>query len=306
MQNKISQLLLSICIPTRGRADILIGTLESIFRSKSDPLFYEVVIYDSSIEESIEPKLRSQFDVPNLRYVKGENFGYLNLIEAMKLGSGQYLKMHNDYSIFEDGSIDMMIQEIEKHLQIQTLLVFTNGSLRKLSTISYPSFNDFMFELSFYSTWSNVFGMWKQDLDLLSDKELNSMFPHTSLLFFMSDKTKYVINDTVLFENVDIHNKGGYNLFHVFGHDYLGMIEACRKDLKISALTFEQIKTDMLYNFFIPWYSQTKILKNSYTFSLTDIKKSIRTYYSEYDYFKMIILAYKRSIRGLLNQVLRK
>jgi hypothetical protein len=306
MVDKTAKCYLSICIPTRNRAIVLHKTLLSIFNSYSNSLDFEVVIYDSSDNSDTETMVKSDFCNANLSYVKGEDFGYLNLIEAMKLGSGEYLKLHNDYAVFNEGSIQIMIDEIEKRLNTESLLLFSNGSLRQLTTSTFISFDDFLNKLSFYSTWSNVFGMWNKDFSLLYDVNLNPMFPHTTLLFLMSDKAEYNINDSLLFRNIDIQNKGGYNLFHVFSKDYLGMVEACYAERKISLKTFTHIKTDMYYNFFIPWYSQTKILKNVYTFSLKNIKQSITAHYSEYEYFKMVYLAYKRSVKVLISNSLRK
>jgi len=297
-----SDKILSICIPTRGRSEILINTLKSIYLSDVSHTLYEVVIYDSSDSPSLAPFLKTQFNVENLRYIKGENFGYMNLIHALKLGSGKYLKMHNDYSNFIEGSLEFMINEIKTGLPSKPFLLFSNGSLTNVGSSTQYTFNDFLFNVSFYNTWSNIFGIWKTDLDTLSNLTLNPMFPHTSLLLALDKKDAYKINDNILFTNKSVLNKGGYNLFHVFANDYLGMVHDCYKSGKITAMTFEHIKKDMYYNFFIPWYFETKILKNEYTFSLTGIKDSMKIHYSEVAYYKMVFYAYLKALKKYLKQ----
>jgi abequosyltransferase len=285
--------LISICIPTRGRSDILENTLNSIFNSNIPYTDFELVIYDSSDDDSTQKVVKNHIH-KNLIYKKGENFGYYNLIEVLRMGSGSYLKLHNDYSILNEGSLVKMVTRI-KELQLQKpLLVFTNGALKLKGSLATKTFNDFMQNISYFSTWSNVFGIWNEDFDILKDMDVNPMFPHTSLLYSLHDKESYFIDNDKLFDNKIVSGKGGYDLFETFGVNYLGILNNCSLQGIISLRTLKFIKRDMLINFFSYWFSETGIRNNRYTFIQSNIKPHILVNYSIGEYWLMKILAYLR------------
>ena len=128
----------------------------------------------------------------------------------------------------------------------------------------------------------------------------------TSLLFQMNNKASFTINNSVLFENKGVANKGGYNLFKVFGITYLDMVKELLNREYIDIKTFQKVKKDLYYQFLIHWYSEAKVLRNTYTFSLTDIKKSVRTYYSTFDYYLLIVLGYLKAGLTIMKRTLKK
>lgn len=303
-----SKKILSICIPTRGRGEILLRTLDSILKSDVEPSLYEVVVYDSSDDNALNTEIE-KWDFEQLRYVRGENNGYLNLITALKLGEGAYLKLHNDYSLFNEGALALMIKQLQVCIDEKPMLIFTSESV-KLNSFEFNTFNELLFNLSFHSTWANIFGVWKDDFERLKNLEKEPMFPHTSILFAITEKSSYRVNNQPLFRNQEVLIKGGYNLFHVFGVIYINMLVELYNSGKITLKTLNHIKSDMLYNFFVPWYSQTKILPNSYTFALSELKKSMRTHYSAAAYLQIQYLAYhmafKVTVKKLLNSLVKR
>ncbi len=297
-----SDKLLSICIPTRGRGEILIRTLDSIFKSDIDPSLYEVIVYDSADDDHLT-KMIKKFDHKQLHYVKGENNGYLNLITALKLGKGAYLKLHNDYSVFNEGALKIIIEQLQDCIEEKPVLIFASESV-KINSFEFNTFNDFLFNLSFHSTWANIFGVWKEDFKRVDNLKKEPMFPHTSVLFAITEKSSYRINNQSLFHNQEVSIKGGYNLFHVFGVIYIDMLVDLYTCKKITLETLNHIKRDMLHNFFAPWYSQTKIIQNSYTFALSELKKSIRTHYSAIAYLQIVALAYYLALKITVKKLL--
>lgn len=303
----MSSLLLSICIPTRGRSEILEKTINSIFSSKVNFSEFEVVIYDSSdINDQIDT-LPDFCNYPNLTYKKGKNDGFLNLISALKMGKGAFLKLHNDYSEFSSNGLNMLLNIIKNNLEEKPLIFFGNDSLTKTqNTKYYNSFDNFLYNISYFSTWSTAFGIWKIDFDDLKDVNINPMFPHTSLLLNLNIKNSYIINNDRLFFNQSVNKKGGYNLFKTFTIDYLDMLKVSLNNKHISENTFKHIKHDMFKNFLIEWYCNTKILKNEYTFILSGIKQSMRVHYSYYSYYSMIFLSYRKAFMRFIKYIVRK
>jgi len=296
----LNQKLLSICIPTRGRVSILEMTLDSIFNSKVELSEYEVIIYDSSDNDELSDLIALKYNYPNLIHKKGKNNGFYNLISALELGNGKFLKLHNDYTSFYEHSLEIMLQCIKADLLGQSVLFFSNGSLKMKTIKSFGSFDDFLYEISYFSSWSTAFGIWKSDFDKVKNFELNPMFPHTSLLFKLYGKKSYLVNDEELFENQDVSKKGGYNLFETFAVTYLKMVENLLIEKQISTKTFDFIKSNLYHKFLIEWYFLTKIQRNEYTFDLSNIKKSMLVYYSALLYYRMVLIAYFRAFKNLV------
>ena len=109
----MQELLLSICIPTCKRETIVDELIQSILRQNVDPSMFEICISDNSDTDETKKLIAEKYrDVPNLRYSKTDCKGFLNSVAALRLGKGRYLKLHNDYSIFNDNALAQMIDEI--------------------------------------------------------------------------------------------------------------------------------------------------------------------------------------------------
>ncbi len=134
----------------------------------------------------------------------------MNSIEAIKSGNGELLKLHNDYSLFEPGCLQKLIDGAQRYQKEKPVIFY---SLRGKENIKkFNDFDNFISKINYLSTWSTSFSIWKEDLDSLLDKniECNYMYPHTTLLFGMNNKTGYVVDDYKYFKNVNPKKKGGY------------------------------------------------------------------------------------------------
>jgi len=198
-----------------------------------------------------------------------------------------------------------MIESIRNCQTLKPTMFFTDGSLGKKTIEEYNNFNDFIFALSYFSSWSTGFSIWKVDFQKNNTIAYNQMFPHTSLLFNLYDQSSYIVNDMKMFINQTVNKKGGYNLFETFAIKYLEMVEDLLINKHITKKTFEYIKHDLYRNFLIVWYCNTKILKNDYTYNLKDIKKSMQSYYSTTAYYKMILFSYLTALKVLVQKTLK-
>lgn len=288
----MSKILLSICIPTNGRIEILNNTLDSIFLQAKDFSEFEVILSDNSTSDDMSVLLNKFKDIPNIVYKKTESSGFMNSINALSMGSGELLKLHNNYTELKIGSLDIIIKTIKENLANKPLLFFSSLSLKQKSIEEYDNFDEFMCSLSFYSSWSTGFSIWKSDFIKYSNIDYNKMFPHTSLLLEQNKKKLYIINNEDLFSNQNTPTKGGYNLFRTFCVDYLNMLNDSFNNGNISHSTFNHIKEHMYLSFLVPWYYQTKISRNNFTYDLTGIKSSLEIYYPKYYYYLMVAKAW--------------
>jgi hypothetical protein len=297
LKSEQNNVLLSICIPTRERCEILFETLTSLYNNNYSLNRFEVIVYDTSSNLDTKNMISSNFNFSNLKYYKYENNGYLNLFECLKFGKGQFLKLHNDYSRFEENSIEKIVQFLEKHIIIKPVIFFSNGTLKVNGDLEFNSLNLLINKITYLCSWSTMFGIWKEDFEyiLLSNEKVNDMFPHTSLMFQLSFKNKFILNDRSFVVNKQINNKGGYNIFKVFSDDFLNLLKSQKSKKIISHHTYNKIKRKLLIDFFVKWYSQTVILPNNYTFDNSKIKNSILLNYSIIEYLYLLVASHLRA-----------
>lgn len=276
----INMPIVSICIPTKDRLELLKRAVNSIIGDGVLKQKYEVVISDNSDGHDIElfcNELRVQGY--NIKHVRNPLRGFYNSIVALENGNGALLKLHNDYSSFLPGQFSKMVDMIENHLKDKPTIFFSNGTL-KVDNAFFSSKNDFISATHFQNTWSSAFSIWKHDFEMTAHKheDVNAMFPHTSLLLAVNKKSYFICNE-VFFENNAVAGKGGYNLFDCFCNNYLGMLHnECIKGV-INNNTYTKVKWVMFIRFIIPWYYKTVFTEQGYTYIVDDADKIINNKY---------------------------
>jgi glycosyltransferase involved in cell wall biosynthesis len=300
----MNQPILSICIPTYNRLDILRETIKSIYSDIDDiNLFdFEVVISDNSKGHTTQSVVK-EFSYENLHYYITECDGFENSFYALSYGKGAFLKLNNNYTMFKKKTLKCILHEIKQLMPNHTQVIYTNGHRGIGKEKLYHSFNEYMAGLSYFSSWSAGYGMWKEDFDRVKDTiVLDKMFPQTSLLLTQYYKKDFAINDTKLFQDQHVSKKGGYNIFRVFSLDYVKLIKDAYEEGHISLATFNKIKNDLLYKYLTVRYFKTVIAKLD-KFEYDNIKESITTYYSISQYYKMMVLSMFTPIIVLLRKI---
>lgn len=293
----MSEKLVSICIPTRNRKEVLFNTLKSIDESNVDASDFDVVIYDSSDNNDIEKELIDLKLNYSVQYFFGPNNGYLNLISVLQLGNGHFLKLHNDYSTFTSDGLKNLINVIRNNLDVKSLFFFSNGQLNQGSK-QFTDFDRFLRYISFYCSWSTCVGFWKDDF-LETDKSLlTPMFPHTSILLQHYQKKSIYVDNTIYWENSIIKNKGGYELFKTFSIDFIEMLKLAKSEGIISLKTLFKIKFDLANKFFPYWYSNTQLLETNYSFKKENVAKSLLVNYTLLSYLLIVIKAHLIALKA--------
>lgn len=285
---------LSICIPTNGRLEIIKKTLDSIYdNSKQVNLSdFEVVISDNSKNDDLLLVLDSFKQYDNISYFKADCEGFLNSVNALKCGSGLFLKLHNNHSAVNHFFLKETIDFIKREKNNTPQIFFTNGALNEKKIIKYLNFDQFSLKLLFFNTWSSGFSIWEKDFKRFENINYDRLFPQTTLLLELNNKNTYYVNDKVYFNEQEVPTKGGYNLFRAFAVDYVNIMLNAKDRNIISIKTFNKIKKKLIKNLLVEWYYKSMIKRNSYTFDLTGIKSSISVHYSEFEYVKFILNSY--------------
>ena len=292
MENK--RPLLSICIPTYNRAEILDKTLFLLF---SNPDFnvdeIEVVVSDNCSTDHTKQIVNKYPFVKyfcNEKNVRDANFSY-----ALQRGSGEYLKLLNDTVRFPSGSLKFILDTIKKNISTKdALLFYERRSNSQVEIVNCDTLNQFIAYTSFYTTWISNFGLWRQDLYIIKDIALcDTLLLQVAWSYKLAQvkSVKIYFGHYFIVFPVAVTKKRGYNVFEIFIKNYLGFSRRYLKQGTISYWTFEKNKFVLFYRFIairVIWLMFHS--KNIIYFNNQGSWKIILKEYSYCPYFWIIIL----------------
>ena len=187
--------------------------------------------------------------------------------------------------MLKEGTLQCFIDFVNqyKNCEERPVIYFSNGVLKLKSEIAYlTSFDAFVRELAYWSSWSTGMAFWKSDFDSIPDIEnANYLFPHTKILFALRKRTKYIIDDRKLLDEIPVGNipKGRYNLFDAFAVEYPSLLLELERAGDISKETFLYVK-DKNFEFISDLYFDYIVRKMKCSYDLSDYRNSLNCYYS--------------------------
>lgn len=279
---KNNEILLSICIPTYGVMEWIMPVLDSIFSQQVDQSLFEVVVTDNGKNEEFYNYMQELMKKHNnLKYIKTNSYSFLNEIDSYKNASGKFIKFINHRTKLIDGTIKYLIDFIKNNEKDKPIVYFSNGELNKKCEINLDNFDNFIKELDIYSSWSTGMAFWKEHFDeMKSNDTFNELFPHTNILFDRKNEKKYIINDTVLLEEliVSSKNKGKYDLFYAFAVEYVALLLDLYRQNYITYKTFKFVKKSNL-KFIRQLYFDFVVMKKECSYDLSGFNTSINVFY---------------------------
>ena len=138
----MSEKILSICIPTYNRANILDQTLSELVL---EPSFksgrIEICISDNASPDNTEAIVK-KFTDKNRNITYSRNKINTEIIDGnfpivAALASGEYIKFLNDYASFIPGELDKIIDFIEANKKEKPVLFFSNNNIKDSNEIIY-------------------------------------------------------------------------------------------------------------------------------------------------------------------------
>jgi abequosyltransferase len=295
----MNQILLSICIPTYNRCEVLDNTLNSLF---SNPEFdsnkIEVIISDNNSNDSTEVTVGKY---PLAKYFRNkENVKDENFTIALEYANGHYIKLLNDTVSFKPGALSTMITHIEENLGSgNNLFFYQNMFLNKNRKIVLNNTVSYLKEVSFLSTWIVNFGIWKEDFEKITDKNRYSKLQFVQVDWSyktVQNKKNTVIYFDDYFDVFTPNKKGGYNFFDTFINNYLFII----KQQDFSLINYEIEKFRLCNRFVFKWLNILFIKeKSKYNFDTSGTYKIIfeRYWYEPYLYFLFLWFSLKRIVK---------
>lgn len=291
--------LLSICIPTHNRSEILDQTLSQLFANPDfNNEIIEVIVSDNCSTDNTKEMVAKY---PFVKYYCNEkNTSFFNLTTALSYASGKYIKLYNDTFTFRPGALGKMITRIKIYENDNINLFFYPNFLHNhdnKKTIN--SISSFFYECSYNTTWTATIGFWKENFDQINNKDRYASL-HLPQLEWMYSIVKNGKKTIIYFEDLfDVAipiKKGGYNVFKTFVDDYLYII----KQEKLSFFTYELEKYRLCYHFIYPWLRILLIDKtDNYSFETKDVFKIIfrKYWYEPYLYPMILVFWLKKMIK---------
>lgn len=281
----MTQLLLSICIPTNGIPELVFPVLDSIFvQTEVSRELYEVVVMDNGNNQSFKQQMTDYAaKYNNIIYKQTNAQEFLSESECYKVAKGLFIKFINHRAKLLSGTLQYFVNFIEENKKECPAVYFSNGAIKGINgVVEYDTFDDYVKGLSYWSSWSTGMGFWKNDFDKIpKDIAFNTLFPHTTILFNEKNKSKYVIDNNLLLDEIQVGhaNKGRYNLFYAFGVEYPGIICDLYREGSISAETFLKVKKEN-FGFVLSLYRDFVIKKVPCSYDLSRPEESLNVFYS--------------------------
>ncbi len=304
-----SKPLLSLCIPTNGIMDLVKPVIESIYANQVDEKLFEVIIMDNGDNEEFRSyALEVEKKHSNFHYYKTDKKGFLNEFESYKKANGEFIKFINHRTMLLEGALDYFINFVKDNKETKPAVYFSNGVLGKNNVKKCNSFNDYVYGLGLWNTWSTGMAFWKEDFDKLPLDQVNDLFPHTNILFGINDKKLYILDDTIhLYEiPVSAKNKGKYDLYYAFSVEFNNITTELLKKGLITKKTFKKIKKE-LFNFCISLFIAYNIRKEECSYIIDNYKASFSKYYSLFlFYFVINKMLIKTTIKRIINNGKKK
>lgn len=296
--------IISICIPCYKRLEYIRNTLRSIYEENSDVALseYEVIVSDNDAEQELSV-LQEEYKQQNFRYFPTKCEGFLNSYYSLTYGKGEYLLLHNSQELFRKGSLRYIIDLVKANRG--KYLFFSSGFLLNGSCLGYADFDSFMQGVSFWSSWSNAFGIWRVDFDNVKyTTTLNKLFPHTSLFLTQHFHKSYVICDVPLFETQFVKGRSGHNKFHAFSFEYPSLINGAQKQEHITKATCDKIIHDILFDYLPLLYFNVKIARRE-SWSMDGFEEDIKVFFPKGSLWKVKALSFIAPIKAYLRSIKR-
>jgi glycosyltransferase involved in cell wall biosynthesis len=257
--NKMNQSpILSLCIRTYNRANILEKTISRIVSCRSFDSDVELVISDNCSTDNTRQvceHFAAKYD--NVKYYCNEkNTLDYNFIQVLNRGKGQYLKLLNDWCYPTEEGLAIMKRFLLNNKDRNIPVFFTSGWARakKKQFIECSNLDDYIKEISVMVTFNNLFGTWKSDWDSLKNKER-----FTSLKLLQVDWTYGIVghkgallcNERILELAPEMRKvvRQGYNYFQVMFNNYYAIMQTYVEQGFIKSSTVELDKKHFLQHF---------------------------------------------------------
>lgn len=300
--------LISICVPTLNRADVITKMLDSILLNPAySPDKIEIVISDNASTDNTEEVIHHyQEKYQGIVYHRNSsNIGMMgNFQKVLELGNGEFLKYNNDYSIFTSHGLKDLIECVEKNKKEKPVLYFNNNVKHPLKTTVLNSIDSVVENQNAHMSWLGCYGYWREDFNTIEDKErmFHTLFCQVDwFLRILQKKKKCVVCATDFTYRESFEKKqGGYNFIKIQVGGYSEIFKPYVKIGELRKATYDKMMR-RLYNVMFYWlvkFYKTKDQRYNY-----DTKGSIAYLFQ---FYKGYYWCYTDPVKFILKAITNK
>lgn len=276
---------ISFCIPTYERVNELQETINNILNKNISSYEFEICISDDSVSNCTEIMMEGYRNHCNILYQKIEPCdAFENLTNALKMGRGYLLKLLDDHCKITEEGFETLLESAKENYNEKPQMFYLDGYQEKKIV---EGLDGFFQDVGIQVTHARNFAIWREDLVHILEKEnnFNVMFPHVSMICSCTYKNNYCVYRNRFFEEIELKRKGGYNLYEVFGFEFVNIVKDLYIKNQICQKTYMQMKKSVLQ--FLVDFNLKVRTQDKYYFS---INKSI--YYLRRNYSAVELLYY--------------
>ena len=284
--------ILSICIPTYNRADILKNTLDSITKQKSflETDDVEIVISDNcstDYTEQICREIKDKFG-DKIIYIRRNEpiFPDLNIFQTINFANGTFCKINNDTCAWNCGILDETLDMLKNNLDAECILFLGNFKQTEEKITKCQTMDDIVKAMSIFLTWISTLCIKKETYEEIEDplRYAKRRFPLTDIVGRLCESNKNIlVYNSPQFAVFAPYKKGGnYNIAEAFGYDFPWILtNFIGKHNGLSKEVFENEKKNILSHVNQYYFDLT----NDYSFRKTGYFKYMKNFFGKDFYF---------------------
>jgi len=287
---EINEILLSICIPTYNRSEILNGNLSRIHNQiKGKNLPIEIIVSDNCSADNTADIVQAHISegMP-INYIRNnENLGMDgNFAQCYRRASGKYILVLGDDDYLRKGKLEKLLDYLSKGEYGLVHLKVASNSTEDIQV--FDSSEEFLKNISFWITYitSNIVNS-KYVIGHDFEKYFGTYLTIVPLyLTSATSKDKnLLIYDRIFEDGKDSKTNGGYNFFEVFVTNYLSIWKQYARKNKITNILYSYIKYDIFKKYVVDRVIILLILKQKGNFKTKSGWKILMYNYGYCPYF---------------------
>lgn len=292
------KILLSICIPTFNRANILNETIKKIVSDIDFDHNVELVISDNcSTDNTKEIVEKYCLQFKNVKYFRNDiNISDNNFWLALTRGNGIYRKLQNDNLAFKLGSLARIKMDIYDNLKNNKPIFFSGGTIytkKKNESIICNSLDEYVQSISTFVTYISNFGAYSKDLEIVSNPNLyqDLKLCQNDWSYQITEKRNgCIIYDYEIYEIIPIPLgvRKGYNWFNVHLNNYYKIMKPYIIKGSISLKTYTGDRINLI-KYFRPELIKIFIYNYDRNWKF-DTKGTFKLFWKYYKYIPLFYL----------------
>lgn len=285
LEDRKNNPLISICIPTFNRANLLEKCLNSIYSQIGNDSLFEVFVSNNNSSDNsndVINKFSALYD--NLTYnINETNIGMdKNIALIIEKSKGKYFLLHGDDDYFIENTIYPLIDTINKNSE--SSLLFINVLSNKNDIVNYEGINEFLRLTSIGASFISSIIIAKEAFNKIKDPfkfldtSFNQLYLQYSILLINPKFT--LINRSIFY--YEGTNPSGYNFGKVFIKNYLDILTYFVQ-YGLNEENINRDKLQILQTTLLPWYK--RIIYNKIDIDMENFEGYFTEYYHNEPYF---------------------